>query len=185
MKLFVIFVTIFIFETCAESNIDNLSDDDESGENIFNLLTKSSWTKACVYANGKWKCQEFINNGDGQPTKTKTYSGKGLLDNSLFKDLFGNLQFEMLGDRSSLIGNNRKRSKRASNVQNSQNSQSTQSTQSIQSTQSTQSAQSAQNPQRTQSIPNTPQTNGKARIPFKIVRQNSKTRPDPDDDILI
>lgn len=170
MKFFVIFATIFIIGICAESNIDISSEDDGSAENVFDILAKTSWSQACVYVNGKWKCQESSNNGGG-PTKTKTYSGSGHSIGSPFKDLFGNSPFDLLDDRSSLFGNNGKRSSRSSNIQSSQNSQ------------------SGRNMQRIQSTPNQIQrtkTAQNSRKPFNIVNANPEnTRDTENDDILI
>lgn len=170
MKLFIIFVTIFIVGICAEVNTGVSSDGDESAENVLTILAKSSWSRACVYVNDNWKCQESTNNGDGQPTKTRTFSGSDISNGSPFKDLFGNSPFDLLDGISPLFGNNGRRSSHTSNTQTSQNSQ------------------SDRNPQRTQTTPNTSQGSGKApetKSKFKIVRQNSQTKPKDDDDILI
>lgn len=169
MKLFVIFVTIFIVGICAESNIDLSSDHDESGESVLNILAKLTWSKACVHVNGKWKCQESTNIGNGQPTKTRTYSGSGHSNGSPFKDLFGDSPFDMVGERSSLFGNSEKRSSRTSNAQSSQNSQ------------------SGQNAQKTQSTPIPSQgseTAKNSRSKFKIVKPSPQIASE-DDDILI
>lgn len=165
MKLFIIFVTIFIVGICAESNIGVSSDGHESAENLLTILAKSSWSRACVSVNGKWECQESTNNGDGHPTKTRTFSGLDNSNGSPFKGLFGNSPFDWLDGISPLFGNNNGR--KSSHTSNTQ---------------------SGRNPQRTQITPDTSQGSGTApetKSKFKIVRQNSQTAPNDDDDILI
>lgn len=191
MKLFVIFATIFTVEICAGSNLDISSDVAGSDENIPTVLAQLSYSKSCVYKNGKYKCQESINNGDGQPTKTKTYSGSGSPNRLPFEDLFGNLGFDLLGDHSPLFGNDGKRSSRTSKTRSSQISQigrKSQKTKSIPNTPqgSETISQTGRNSQKTQSIPNTQQGSGTARDPkFKIVNPSPETIPTDADDVLI
>lgn len=191
MKLFVIFATLLTVGICAERTIDISSDVAASDENIPTILAQISYSKSCVYKNGKYNCQESINKGDGQPTKTKTYGGSGRPNRLPFEDLFGNLGFDSLGDHRPPFGNNGKGSSRTTNTKSSQISQASRNSQKTSSAPNSPKgsetiSQTGRNSQKTQNIPDTQQGSGTARDPkFKIVNPSPETIPSDADDILI